>query len=633
MKLAVLISDKGTGTNLQAIIDAIHSKNLNSQISAVVSDTEKSEGLKRAKKNKLPIYICAKKEDLLKLLKKISPDYVVLAGWKQFILDGVIDAFPERILNLHPGLIPDKVSGFVKNPDGTAALWNKGMLANKAIDNFLKNKKTYAGSSVHFLTHEFDFGQVLERGFVKTKKNDSIESLYARLKSKEHEIYVSALKKLEDTNSGKTVLITDGGGRGAVLAEKYSQSPHVKKVLVTPGNDLMEENQKVQTFPDVKTTDTEKIIALCKKYNVDLVDVAQDNAVAVGTANALQKQNIKVFGPTKEAGQIEWDKAWSRNFMDKFKIPSPKYQISTSTKQGIDFIKKQKEDKYFIKASGLAAGKGALFAKDKKEAQEKIKEMESFGEAGKTYLIEQCIEGEEFSSFALVDGNNFILLGEAQDHKRVDDGDLGPNTGGMGSSSPPMVITAKIKKQINEIFKKTAQGLVKLKRPYRGILYLGGIVDQEGKVCIIEFNARWGDPEAQVLVPSIKNDFYQIATETIAGNIKNIKIQKDNLYRVAVAAASKGYPDDYKKVNGLPISGMDKLLKSKIKLYGAGVKKQGKKYTAAGGRLFYVVGEGKDVAQARRIAYNALSLTYIQGNNLHYRKDIGYRDINRSKAL
>jgi len=196
IKLTVLISNAGTGTNLQAIIDGINSNKINAEICAVVSDKNDALGLERARKNNLKIEICPKKEDLLKLLQKLKPNYVCLAGWKQIILDEVILAFPNKILNLHPGLIPDTIDGKVKNPDGTEALWNKGKLTEKAISNFLETKSTFAGSSIHFLTLNFDFGPVLGRTFEKIEANDTVESLYGRLKNKENKLYVEVLEKL-----------------------------------------------------------------------------------------------------------------------------------------------------------------------------------------------------------------------------------------------------------------------------------------------------------------------------------------------------------------------------------------------------------------------------------------------------
>jgi folate-dependent phosphoribosylglycinamide formyltransferase PurN len=196
MKLAVLISNTGTGTNLKAIIDGIASKRINAKIALVVSDREDAPGLLHAKNNTLPVQICAKKEDLLPMLANIGPDYICLAGWKQFIPDEVISAFPNKILNLHPGLIPDELNSTVSNPDGTPALWNKGMLANKAIGNFIDSQATFAGSSIHFLTNEFDFGPVLGRTFEKILPGDTVDSLYTRLKKKENDLYILVLEKL-----------------------------------------------------------------------------------------------------------------------------------------------------------------------------------------------------------------------------------------------------------------------------------------------------------------------------------------------------------------------------------------------------------------------------------------------------
>ena len=195
-KLVILISNTGTGTNLKSIIDGVNSGKIKAEITAVISDTRDALGLKHAEKNNLKIKICPKKEELLPLLQTLNPDYITLAGWKQIILDEVILAYPNKILNLHPGLIPDTGDGVVNNPDGTKGLWNKGKLTDKAIQNFLDQKANYAGSSIHFLTLNFDFGPVLGRVFEKIRIDDTVESLYARLKKKENELYVEVLRKL-----------------------------------------------------------------------------------------------------------------------------------------------------------------------------------------------------------------------------------------------------------------------------------------------------------------------------------------------------------------------------------------------------------------------------------------------------
>ena len=195
-KLVILISNTGTGTNLQAIIDGIETGRIKAEICAVISDKADALGLERARKHSLKIEICPSKKDLLPLLQKINPDYICLAGWKQIILDEVILAYPNKILNLHPGLIPDTINGSVGNPDSTKAIWNKGMLATKAIQNFLDQKSTFAGSSIHFLTLNFDFGPVLGKTFEKIEANDNVETLYAKLKKKENQLYVEVLEKI-----------------------------------------------------------------------------------------------------------------------------------------------------------------------------------------------------------------------------------------------------------------------------------------------------------------------------------------------------------------------------------------------------------------------------------------------------
>ncbi len=639
-RLAVLISNKGTGTNLQAIIDGVNSAKIKAEIVSVIADTDQAPGLQRAKKYKLPIKIVPQKEELLKVLQALKLDYICLAGWKQIILDEVINAFPNRILNTHPGLIPDTLNGVVKNPDGTIALWNKGLLAENAIQNFLDKKATYAGCANHFLSSEFDFGPVLGRCFEKIRKGDTVESLYTRLKKKENKLYVEVLAKLtrsvilSEAKDLKTILIIDGGGRGAALVDKYAQSDKVGRILAVPGNDLMQINTRKQvlTYPYLKTTSVKEIIEICQKEKVDLVDVAQDNAVAVGLVDELEKVKIPVFGPTQKAGQIEWDKAWARKFMQKYQVPNPKYQIFKTEKTGIEFVRKHPSSKWFVKAAGLAEGKGAIPAANLDDAIVAIGEMKNFGSSGETYLLEEWLEGEEFSAFAICDGKNFQVVGYAQDHKRVNDGDTGPNTGGMGCVSNPLIVLS-IKYQVLSIFEKTIQGLKKEKRPYKGVLYLGGIVVKD-KVYVIEFNARWGDPEAEVILPSIRTDYLNVVESVLSGKLNKLSVDIDDKVRISVAGCSKGYPGDYSQVKGKEIFGLGKAMKLPgIVIFGSGVRREKGRFLVSGGRIFYVVAEGENILEAREKAYKAMKLISIEGHNLHYRRDIGWRDLERLSQL
>ena len=327
--------------------------------------------------------------------------------------------------------------------------------------------------------------------------------------------------------------------------------------------------------------------------------------------------------------------------MERNNIAQPNFTVCHAEEEGIVYIKKQKESRWFIKAAGLAEGKGALPAKNNKEALSAISMMKQFGEAGKTFLIEEWLEGdtgtagEEFSTFIISDGKEFRLVGSAQDHKRIFTFDEGENTGGMGCSTPPLVLSREIMKQVNDIFDKTINGLAKENRPYTGVLYLGGmLVEKKGKkkVYVIEFNARWGDPEAEVLISGITNDFFALNAAIAQGSIKDIKITVDGKARVSVVGAAKGYPGNYASVKGKQIFGIQEAKNIPgVTIYGAGIQMMNNKYYAHGGRLLHVVGEGKNVIEAREKAYKAMSLISIEGNNLQYRTDIGWRDVERCR--
>lgn len=449
---------------------------------------------------------------------------------------------------------------------------------------------------------------------------------------------------------GATVAVIDGGGRGSVLVDKYAQSPHVKRILAVPGNDLMEVNtdKEVVVFNKsnksynnpLKTTSVPEILEICEREGVDLVDVAQDNAVEVGLVNELEKKGIPTVGPTKEASQIEWDKAWAREFGDLHKFPQPSFKICLSKEEGIEFLKNQPEQDWFIKAAFLAEGKGALPAHSNQEAAEKIVELQRrFKDAARVFLIEKWLKsedgtnGEEFSTFVVSDGEESQIAGNAQDHKRVNNFDEGENTGGMGCSSPPLVLSPDLLFKTENIFKKTIAGLRDQGKPYKGVLYLGGmIVREQGLLVpkIVEFNARWGDPEAQVVLPGIVNDLFEVSMAIANGDIRSIKLKNDGKARVAVTGASKGYPGNYDAVKNKQIFGLDEVRKLQgVKLYSAAISSDNGTYRANGGRLFYIVGEGTTVIEARERAYGAMSLVHIEGNNLHFRTDIGWRDVQR----
>ncbi len=427
------------------------------------------------------------------------------------------------------------------------------------------------------------------------------------------------------------ILVIGQNGREHALALSYAKSNLVKKVIMTPGNGLTDfENSKIKNYPEIGMMDFDEIVKVCREEEIDLVDVGQDDIIAAGYVDKFEKLAITAFGPTQKASQLEWDKEWSRNFMVKYKLPIPEFASFSDSKKAKSCINSLPEQVLFIKASGLAFGKGVVRADNKKEAIQAVSDMAKFGKAGETFLIEEALVGEEFSLFAICDGEDFVVAKTAQDHKRIYDGDKGPNTGGVGCVAPIGTVSSGVIREIEEkIIRPTLLGMKKEERTYSGILYLGGMLTKQG-VKIIEFNCRWGDPEAEVILPSITTDYLDLAQAVISGKLNKSKIEFDDKVRVSVAGCSKGYPGDYASVKGKEIFGLNKAMKVPgITIFGAGIKKVGKRFFVNGGRIFHIVAEGKNVLKAREKAYKAMALVNIEGNNLHYRTDIGWRDVER----
>ena len=430
------------------------------------------------------------------------------------------------------------------------------------------------------------------------------------------------------------ILVIGQNGREHALAAAYAKSKKVKKVIMTPGNGLTDfENQKIKNYPDIGMKDFDGIVEVCKKEKIDLVDVAQDDIIAAGYVDKLEKLGIPAFGPTQKASQLEWDKEWARDFMVKYDLPAPSFEVFTNQQKAIDYIRSKPEQLFFVKATGLALGKGVIKATNRKQAFEAIKQMSRFGKSGERFLIEEGLVGEEFSLFAICDGETFVVTKSSQDHKTIFNADTGPNTGGVGSVAPAGVVTAKIQKEIEEkILKPALSGMKKEGRLYKGIFYLGGMVTHAGEVKIIEFNARWGDPEAEVIVPAIQTDYVDIVQAVMTQTLSKTKIVFDKKIRISVAGCSRGYPGDYSKVKGKEILGLLNASKLPgITVYGSVIKRKGSRFFVNGGRVFYVVAEGDTIIQARVRAYGAMEMIFIEGNNLHFRTDIGWRDVERMK--
>ena len=386
--------------------------------------------------------------------------------------------------------------------------------------------------------------------------------------------------------------------------------------------------------------DMTDIVTLCQEIGSTLVDVQHNVAISKGLVDVLADAGLRVIGPTKKAAEIEWSKEFEREFGVRHGLRQPGFAVFNSEEEGVSHVKKEEEVPRFIKADGIYPGGAAVIpAKDRSEAIEAIRSMGGFKKAGSTYLIERWLRnldgtnGEEFSAFAISDGADMKILGSAQDHKRLHNFDLGRNTGGIGCVTPPLVLTDGIYSEINQNFETVIKGLAEEGRPYRGVLYKGGILirEEEGLVMYdLEFNSRWGNPEASVIVPGIQNDFFELSSAALDGNLRELNVTMDGKTRVVVSGVAADFVGDAGSVKGKQIFGLEEARRTEgVTIHGGSMTVEDGKYYVSGERLFYVVGEGKDVIEARKRAYTAMSAVFIEGNRLHFRTDIGWRDLER----
>lgn len=449
---------------------------------------------------------------------------------------------------------------------------------------------------------------------------------------------------------GYTVAVIDQTGRGHAAVKRYSEDPNVKRVLAIPGNALMLANasKEVKIFPTyngqkVTTASIAPIREICIKEEVNVLDVTQDDAVEAGVADVGREIGILTVGPSREAGKIEWDKAFSRDLSREAGIPIPDYAVFTSEKSVLPYLKVHPDIQRAIKAAHLTGGKGVSSARNNKEARAKIHELRRrFPLAARKYLLEEWMlnddgtPGEEFSAFFICDGTNWQFLGAAQDYKLSECEDRGENTGSMGGNSPTLIYTKEIANQTEEIADKTFSELRKKGTPYQGVLYVSAIiVSERGQkiVKVIEHNARWGDPEGQLLIEGIEN-FLEINLAAARGDIRNVGVKTDGKKRVAIAGAARGYPGSYDQVIGKRIDGLKEILQiNGVNIYGAGTGIDDGNYfvNGANGRLFHAVTDGETFLDARAKGLEAISRATIEGNNLHFRHDTAWRDIERER--
>lgn len=411
------------------------------------------------------------------------------------------------------------------------------------------------------------------------------------------------------------ILIIGRGGREHAIAWKASQSKLAEKVFVSPGNDGM---SSVAELINIDEQDTEQLLAFAKENEIALTIVGPEVPLLNGIVNAFQEAGLKVFGPTQEAALIEGSKKFAKELMIKNEIPTGAYQSFTSFEEAKQYVLKQGAP-IVIKADGLAAGKGvtvALTAKEAVDCLHDFLEDAKFGEASSSVVIEEFLDGEEFSLMAFVHGESVYPMVIAQDHKRAYDNDEGPNTGGMGAYSPvPQISDAVVQEAVEKVLKPAAKGMIANGTPFTGILYAGLILTKQGPK-VIEFNARFGDPETQVVLPRLESDLIETLLNILDGENVNLKWRKEAV--MGIVLASNGYPEEYKKGESI---GTLRTSFEQGALFHAGTKKKGNEFVTDGGRVLAVVAYGSDLLEAQTQAYEYVSEVASQA--LFYRKDIG----------
>jgi len=420
------------------------------------------------------------------------------------------------------------------------------------------------------------------------------------------------------------LLVIGSGGREHAIAWKLAQSPRVQVVYVAPGNGGTATEPNLE---NVAITDIAELVSFAKRESIYVTVVGPEAPLAAGVVDAFREAGLKIFGPTRAAAQLESSKDFAKSFMVKHGIPTALHRSFLSADFAKGFVS-QRGAPIVIKADGLAAGKGVVVAATVAEAHGAIDRMmndKALGEAGSRVVVEELLEGEEASFIVMSDGVNVLPLATSQDHKRLCDGDQGPNTGGMGAYSPAPVITPKIHARVmREIIMPAIQGMAQDGSAYVGFLYAGLMIDKAGNPRTLEFNCRLGDPETQPIILRLKSDLLELVERAIAGNLKDVEVEWDRRTALGVVLAAQGYPDEPRK--GDNISGLPKPTPD-CRVFHAGTRLDGKSVVTNGGRVLCVTALGDSVRMARTRAYEAVEKIRFDG--MQYRKDIGHRALKK----
>lgn len=425
------------------------------------------------------------------------------------------------------------------------------------------------------------------------------------------------------------ILVIGNGGREHALAWKAAQSPLADKVFVAPGNPGTLNESKIENV-NISATDITALVNFAKEKAIDLTIVGPEAPLVIGIVDAFQKEGLKIFGPSKNAAQLEGSKSFTKDFLARHNIPTATYKVFTETDAALTYLD-QVGAPIVIKADGLAAGKGVIVAMTLDEAKAAVTDMLSgnaFGEAGARVVIEEFLTGEEASFIVMVDSENVVPMATSQDHKRVGDGDTGPNTGGMGAYSPAPVVTPDVfDKVMTQVINPTVQGMKAEGNPYVGFLYAGLMIDANGNPKVIEYNCRFGDPETQPIMMRMQSDLVDLCLKAVNGQLKGEVAKYDERAAVGIVLAAENYPASPKK--GDEIFGLDADFDADTKIFQAGTALKDGKVVTSGGRVLCATALGSTVLEAQQKAYAAAKK--ISWNGMFYRNDIAYRAIAREQ--
>jgi len=425
------------------------------------------------------------------------------------------------------------------------------------------------------------------------------------------------------------VLVIGGGGREHALAWKAAQSAKVSKVFVAPGNAGTAREEKLENVA-ISVTDIPALLTFVKDNQVELTIVGPEVPLVNGVVDTFRAEGLAIFGPTKGAAQLEGSKAFSKDFFARHNIPTAAYQNFTDISEAKEYVRQQTTP-IVIKADGLAAGKGVIIAEDEQQAFIAIEDMlegNKFGDAGSRVVIEEFLTGEEASFIVMIDGENILPFASSQDHKARDNGDKGPNTGGMGAYSPAPVVTQAVNDwAIANVIRPTVDGMKAEGNTYTGFLYAGLMIAPDGTAKVLEYNCRFGDPETQPIMMRLQSDLVELCLMACNGELDKATIEFDQRAAVGVVLAAGGYPNEYAK--GVVISGLETNTRSDAKVFHAGTSTYGDNVVTAGGRVLCATALGHSVTEAQQLAYQLVD--EISWQDMFYRTDIAYRAIAREQ--